>query len=181
MKRISKIEEIDEYISRFQKRSKNGKRGQLRIVETRKYRLDTVCWEWIGAETSAKKELSKRKVSYGIMGLDENLADWLLIEGFSSKRIRLHWLMYHCYVEELNDKWLDLKRNRLEIAHRCQNPKCCRPDHLEVMSRDQNTKDRVKHRKMQDKDMKKLQIELDWWREKGTQLGISFDPENYGV
>ena len=171
--KITTIDEVDRYISRFQNCSKNGRHGEYRIVESK-----SGCWEWIAAKSTTAKEIAKRKVSYGRMALDEALAEHFGIEGRSGRHIRPHVLMYHCYVEDLNDRWDQIAKNGIEVAHRCGNSLCCRPDHLYIADREQNALDRVNHRNRKDDELRKKLVELEWWRHEGRRLGIHYPRED---
>jgi hypothetical protein len=167
---ITSIEQVDQYISCFQIKSKNGRRGDRRIVNTA-----SGCWEWIGAKSATEKEImERRKVPYGRLNMDQALAEYLVIEGRTGKHIRPHVLIYHCYVEDLNHCWGQLGRNKVEIAHHCGNSLCCRPDHLYLTNRKQNARDRVRHRKEKDSDLERKLVELKWWRAKGKSLGVCY-------
>lgn len=106
--------------------------------------------------------------------MDEALAEYFGIEERTGKHIRPHILMYHCYVNDLNGRWEQIAHNKVEIAHKCGNSLCCRPDHLYLTSRDENAKDRIQHRLEKDRDLERDRDELNWWRAKGKSLGISY-------
>lgn len=76
-------------------------------------RLDTPCWEWQGARDD--QEYGKVKV------LDEV--------------VRVHQVSFMCTHGELPPEKV--------VRHKCDNPRCCCPAHLEVGTQQQNMQDMV--------------------------------------
>jgi hypothetical protein len=172
---VYRIEDLDPYISRYQvARKRDGiKKGDFRIVAASQS-ADS-CWIWKAAQSATKSERRRRKVSYGVMFIDAALADHFGIESKSGKRIRVHQLIYHCYVEDMNEVWKTNDQENHQIAHKCHNSLCCRPDHLELANREKNSTDRVRRKEDLEKKYDLVLKELAWWRKIGSELGISYD------
>jgi len=161
------ISEVDRYISKYQRKHLQHRKGDYRIIE------DKGCWIWQAATNATKKEVSKfRKLEYGRISLDQGLIDRFSIDGRDARMMRTHVLMFHLYVDSLNGRWLDISKNNLEIGHICNRSLCCKPSHLKLISRLENAQDRVDSRESLIAENDSLSRKLDWWRLIGKEMGI---------
>ena len=72
------------------------------------------CWEWTGAATER---------GYGVLGRGER--------GLGNEKAhRVSWMLHHGQIPD-----------GLWVLHRCDNPKCVRPDHLFLGTSDDNIAD----------------------------------------
>ena len=78
---------------------------------------ETGCWPWTG------------RVNEGGYGVIETTADTGRV------RVRAHRVSYELFVGEIPDG--------LILRHTCDNPPCCRPDHLLIGTRTENSADKV--------------------------------------
>lgn len=72
------------------------------------------CWEWQGAIDQQ---------GYGLL--------W-----FKKRTERIHRVMYSAYVEPIPRGIKERRFN--QIDHKCKNPKCCNPKHLQMITQKEN-------------------------------------------